>query len=185
MQIKSLCVHVFEHHRCNENLSATNLHRRSKDKLFKVFCLTNINYYTLLQNFRDSNICFNFSACCSIPNILSFMVLYSSNGFLEGKKTQTPTSALGGTAFTTNNVVLPSASDTISISDFLQYVKSIPLVNEVFSKDVAKHLGVLGMSVICRRIFAILSHAKAVRGQVSRASNGNISAKKACPMRTS
>ena len=34
-----------------------------------------------------------------------------------------------------------SPSSTISIADFLKAVKDIPLINEVFSKDVAKKLG--------------------------------------------
>ncbi len=63
-------------------------------------------------------------------------------GAVKGKKTETPTSALGGTAVTEQSSLIPSGSPVISIADFLQYVKGIPLANEIFSKDVLKKLGV-------------------------------------------
>ena len=61
---------------------------------------------------------------------------------VKGKKTETPTSALGGTGVKEQNALVSSESLDISIADFLEYVKTIPLSNEVFSEDVAKKLGV-------------------------------------------
>lgn len=57
---------------------------------------------------------------------------------VKGKKIKTPTSALGGTAVTEQSSLISSESSVISIADFFEYVKTIPLVNEVFSKDVAR-----------------------------------------------
>jgi hypothetical protein len=61
---------------------------------------------------------------------------------IKGKKTETPTSALGGTAVTEQSSLISSESPVVSIADFLEYVKTIPISNEVFSEDVAKKLGV-------------------------------------------
>lgn len=63
-------------------------------------------------------------------------------GAVKSKKRETPTSAQGGTAVTEQSSLISSESPTISISDFLEFVKTIPLVNEIFSADVAARLGV-------------------------------------------
>ena len=52
------------------------------------------------------------------------------------KKTETPTSALGGAAVTEQSSLISSESPAISIAIFLEYVKSILLVSTVFSKDL-------------------------------------------------
>ena len=59
---------------------------------------------------------------------------------IKGKKIETPTSALGGTAVTERRSLISSESSVISIADFLGYVKTIPLANEVFSQNVAEYL---------------------------------------------
>ena len=56
------------------------------------------------------------------------------------EKIEPPTSALGGTAVTEQSSLISSESLVISVADFLEYVKTIPLSNEVFSEDVAKNL---------------------------------------------
>ena len=63
-------------------------------------------------------------------------------GAIKGKKTEIPTSTQGGTAVGELDSLISSGSRTISITDFLENVKSIPLVNEVFSSNVAKKLGI-------------------------------------------
>ena len=62
---------------------------------------------------------------------------------VKGKKIENPNSALKrGAAVTEQSSLISSESPIVSIADFLEYVKSIPLSNEVFSEDVAKKLGV-------------------------------------------
>ena len=63
-------------------------------------------------------------------------------GAIKNKKTETPTSALGGAAVREHSSLISSESPTISISDFLQFVKDISIANEIFSEDVLKVLGV-------------------------------------------
>lgn len=64
-------------------------------------------------------------------------------GAVKGKKTKTPNSALKrGAAVTEQSSLISSGSSTVSISDFMQYVKDIPLINEILSEDVAKKLGI-------------------------------------------
>ena len=61
---------------------------------------------------------------------------------IKGKKIESPTSAQGGVAVRKLNSLISSGSHVLSIADLLDSVKDITLANEVFSKDVAKKLGV-------------------------------------------
>ena len=62
---------------------------------------------------------------------------------MKSKKTETPNSALKrGAAVTEQSSLISSESPAISIADFLQAVKEIPLINELFSEGVANVLGV-------------------------------------------
>ena len=64
-------------------------------------------------------------------------------GAVKGKKIDNPNPTLKrGAAVTGQSPLISSGYRTISIADFLQNVKDIPLINEVLSKDVAKKLGV-------------------------------------------
>lgn len=63
-------------------------------------------------------------------------------GAVKSKKTTIPTSALGGTAVGEQSSLISSGSFNISVANFLDDVKYIPLINEVFSKNVADQLGV-------------------------------------------
>ena len=64
-------------------------------------------------------------------------------GAVKSKKTETPNSALKrGAAVTEQSSLISSESPTISISDFLQYVKDIPIAKGIFSENVLKKLGV-------------------------------------------
>ena len=65
-------------------------------------------------------------------------------GAVKGKKTKTPNSALKrGAAVTEQGSLISSGSSIISIADLIQYVKDIPLINEVFSEDVSEKIGVI------------------------------------------
>ena len=60
----------------------------------------------------------------------------------KNKKTETPTSALGGTAVREQRILISSESPTISISGFLEHVKTIPIANVFFSEDVVSKMRV-------------------------------------------
>ncbi len=98
--------------------------------------------YVLLGACRDSeNLYVVRSVVSKLENNVTEIDVYQLSA-VKGKKTETPTSALGGTAVTEQSSLISSESPIVSIADFLEYVKSIPLSNEVFSEDVAKKLGV-------------------------------------------
>ena len=88
---------------------------------------------------------------------------------MKSKKTAIPTSALGGAAVGEQGSLISSGSLAVSVADFLQDVKSIPLIDEVFSEDVANVLGVtrtvgtltpdLSYSVSSRIVFGMLTIA--------------------------
>lgn len=98
--------------------------------------------YVLLGACRDSeNLYVVRSVVSKLENDVTEIDVYQL-GAVKGKKTETPTSALGGTGVKEQNALVSSESLAISIADLLQNVKDIPLANEVFSADVAKRLGV-------------------------------------------
>ena len=98
--------------------------------------------YVLLGACRDSeNLYAVRSVVSKLENDVTEIDVYQLSA-VKGKKTETPTSALGGTGVKEQNALVSSESPTISIADFLEYVKTIPLSNEVFSEDVAKKIGV-------------------------------------------
>jgi len=98
--------------------------------------------YVLLGACRDAeNLYVVRSVVSKIQNDVTEIDIYQLKA-VKGKKIEIPTSALGGTAVTEQSSLIPSESHTISISDFLKYVKSTPIASEVFSKDVAENLGV-------------------------------------------
>ncbi len=98
--------------------------------------------YVLLGACRDSeNLYAVRSVVSKLQNDVTEIDVYQL-GAVKGKKTETPTSALGGAAVTEQSSLISSESPTISIADFLQYVKTTPLANEVFSEDAAKKLGI-------------------------------------------
>lgn len=98
--------------------------------------------YVLLGACRDSeNLYVVRSVVSKLENDVTEIDVYQLSA-VKGKKTETPTSALGGTAVTEQSSLISSESPAISIADFLEYVKTIPLANEVFSEDVAKKTGV-------------------------------------------
>ena len=98
--------------------------------------------YVLLRACKDANNLYVVRSVVSkfLNEITEIDVLQLSA--VKDKKIKTPTSALGGTAVTEQSSLISSESSIISISDFFEYVKTIPLVNEVLLKDVAKRLGV-------------------------------------------
>ena len=98
--------------------------------------------YVLLGACRDSeNLYVVRSVVSKLENDVTEIDVYQLSA-VKGKKTETPTSALGGTAVTEQSSLISSESPAISIADFLEYVKTIPLANEVFSEDVAEKVGV-------------------------------------------
>lgn len=98
--------------------------------------------YVLLGACRDSeNLYVVRSVVSKLENDVTEIDVYQLSA-VKSKKTETPTSALGGTAVTEQSSLISSESPVVSIADFLEYVKTIPLSNEVFSEDVAKKLGV-------------------------------------------
>ena len=98
--------------------------------------------YVLLGACRDSeNLYVVRSVVSKVENDVTEIDVYQLSA-VKGKKTETPTSALGGTGVKEQNALVSSESPIISIADFLEYVKTIPLANEVFSEDVAKKVGV-------------------------------------------
>lgn len=75
-------------------------------------------------------------------NSVSSFDLYKL-GAVKGKKIDNPNSALKrGAAVTGQGPLISSGYPIISITDFLENVKSIPMINEVLSDDVAKKLGI-------------------------------------------
>lgn len=99
--------------------------------------------YVLLGACRDSeNLYVVRSVVSKLKNDVTEIDVYQL-GAVKGKKTETPTSALGGTGVKEQGALMSSESLSISVADFLEYVKTIPLANEIFSEDVAKRLGVL------------------------------------------
>ncbi|MBR2908267.1 MAG: hypothetical protein IKC26_09550 [Clostridia bacterium] len=99
--------------------------------------------YVLLGACRDGeNLFVVRSVVSKLQNDVTKIDVYQLSA-VKGKKTETPNSALKrGAAVTEQGSLISSGSPTVSIADFLQYVKDIPLINEILSEDVAKKLGV-------------------------------------------
>ncbi len=99
--------------------------------------------YVLLGACRDGeNLFVVRSVVSKLQNDVTEIDVYQLSA-VKGKKTETPNSALKrGAAVTEQGSLISSGSPTVSIADFLQYVKDIPLINEILSEDVAKKLGV-------------------------------------------
>ena len=73
----------------------------------------------------------NATSYASINNILDS----AENVNRKEQKTETPTSALGGTAVREQRFLISSESPVISIAGFLEHVKTIPIAN-VFSRKM-------------------------------------------------
>ena len=99
--------------------------------------------YVPLGACRDSeNIYAVRSVVSKLKNDVTEIDVYQLSA-VKGKKTETPNSALKrGAAVTEQSSLISSGSPVIRIADFLQAVKEIPLINEIFSEDVATKLGV-------------------------------------------
>lgn len=99
--------------------------------------------YVLLGACQDNdNLYVVRSVVSKLSNDVTEIDIYQL-GAVKGKKTKTPNSALKrGAAVTEQGSLISSGSSVISISDLIQYVKDIPMINEVLSEDVAKKLGV-------------------------------------------
>ncbi len=98
--------------------------------------------YVLLGACRDGeNLYVVRSVVSRIENDVTEIDVYRL-GAVKSKKTETPTPALGGTAVTEQSSLISSESPAISISDFLEKVKTLPLANEIFSQDVLQKLGI-------------------------------------------
>ena len=98
--------------------------------------------YVLLGACRDGeNLYVVRSVVSRIENDVTEIDVYRL-GAVKSKKTETPTPALGGTAVTEQSSLISSESPAISIPDFLEKVKTLPLANEIFSQDVLKKLGI-------------------------------------------
>ncbi len=99
--------------------------------------------YVLLGACQDNDNLFVVRSVVSkLLNDVTEIDVYQLNA-VKGKKTETPNSALKrGAAVAEQSSLISSESPTISIADFLQVVKDIPLINEIFSNDVAKKIGV-------------------------------------------
>ena len=97
--------------------------------------------YVLLGACRDSeNLYVVRSVVSKLKNNVTEIDVYQLSA-VKGKKIDNPNSALKrGAAVTGQNPLISSGYRTISITDFLGNVKDIPLINEVFSEDVAKKL---------------------------------------------
>lgn len=99
--------------------------------------------YVLLGAFRDSKNIYAVRTVVSkqTNNVTEFDIYQL--GAVKGKKIETPDPALKrGAAVTEQSSLISSESPTVSISNFLQAVKNISLINEVFSNDVAAKLNV-------------------------------------------
>lgn len=99
--------------------------------------------YVLLGACQDgTNLYVVRSVVSKLKNDVTEIDIYQL-GAVKGKKTKTPNSALKrGAAVTEQGSLISSGSSIVSIADLIQYVKDIPLINEVFSEDVAKEIGV-------------------------------------------
>ena len=99
--------------------------------------------YVLLGACHDSDSLYVVRSVVSkLQNDVTEIDVYQLSA-VKGKKTETPNSALKrGAAVTEQSSLISSESPVISIADFLQAVKEIPLINEIFSEDVAAKLGV-------------------------------------------
>ena len=98
--------------------------------------------YVLLGACRDNNNLYVVRTIVSkMQNNVTNIDIFQLNA-IKGKKIESPTSAQGGVAVRKLNSLISSGSHVLSIADLLDFVKDIPLANEVFSKDVAKKLGV-------------------------------------------
>ncbi len=98
--------------------------------------------YVLLGACHDSDSLYVVRSVVSkLQNDVTEIDVYQLSA-IKGKKTETPNSALKrGAAVTEQSSLISSESPVISIADFLQAVKDIPLINEIFSEDVAKKTG--------------------------------------------
>lgn len=96
--------------------------------------------YVLLGACQDSKNLFAVRSVVSkLQNDVTEFDVYQLSA-VKGKKTETPNSALKrGAAVTEQSSLISSESPVISIADFLQYVKDIPLINEILSENVAKN----------------------------------------------
>lgn len=98
--------------------------------------------YVLLGACKDTkNLYVVRSVVSKMKNEVTEIDIYQL-GAVKGKKIEPPTSTQGGTAVREVDSLISSGVLDISISDFLEYVKSIPIANEIFSEDVSKELGI-------------------------------------------
>lgn len=103
---------------------------------------TDMSYVLLGACHDDDSLYVVRSVVSKLKNDVTEIDVYQLSA-VKGKKTETPNSALKrGAAVAEQSSLISSESPTISIADFLQAVKEIPLINEIFSKDVLEKLGV-------------------------------------------
>ncbi len=103
---------------------------------------TSMSYVLLGACQIGTDLCVVRSIINKSDNSISEYDLYKL-GAVKGKKRETLNSALKrGAAVTEQSSLISSGSRIISITDFLENVKSISLANEVFSADVAEKLGI-------------------------------------------